>query len=124
MQQSSVGYQRQALFRIHKRLITNSIPLRRREQAKQLVNSLVGENMSESSSSAEYAYDFLDSASLFGSQLNLRTISSEFDDLPGYVAGKVLYFVKGVTVQPFSVRKKYIYVKQVIVTYDFTIDDL
>lgn len=73
-----------------------------REQAKQLVNSLVGENMSESSSSAEYAYDFLDSASLFGSQLNLRTISSEFDDLPGYVAGKVLYFVKGVTVQPFS----------------------
>ena len=33
----------------------------------------------------------------------MKTTSSEFDDLPGFVAGKVLYFVKGVTVQPFSV---------------------
>jgi hypothetical protein len=34
----------------------------------------------------------------------MKTTSSEFDDLPGFVAGKVLYFVKGVTVQPFSVQ--------------------
>jgi hypothetical protein len=64
---------------------------------------LADEKLANSSSSAEYAYDFLDSASSFGSQLNLRTTSSEFDDLPGFVAGKVLYFVKSVTVQPFSV---------------------
>jgi hypothetical protein len=60
--------------------------------------------MADSSSSAEYAFDFLDSRSSFGSQLNLKTTNSEFDDLPGFVAGKVLYFVKGVTVQPFSVK--------------------
>jgi hypothetical protein len=60
--------------------------------------------MAASSSSAEYAFDFLDSRSSFGSQLNLKTTNSEFDDLPGFVAGKVLYFVKGVTVQPFSVK--------------------
>lgn len=33
----------------------------------------------------------------------MRTTSSEFDDLPGFIAGKVTYFVKEVAAQPFSV---------------------
>ncbi|XP_046463734.1 uncharacterized protein LOC124209680 [Daphnia pulex] len=73
-----------------------------RARAKQILNAFADEKMAASSSSAEYAFDFLDSRSSFGSQLNLKTTNSEFDDLTGFVAGKVLYFVKGVTVQPFS----------------------
>lgn len=75
----------------------------RKEKAQQLLNRFGNEETSKSGSSAEYAFDFLDSSSLFGSQLNLRTTSSEFDDLPGFVAGKLMYFIKGVAVQPFSV---------------------
>ena len=55
------------------------------------------------SNSAEYAFDFFGSDASFGSQLNLRATTSEFDDLFGFVAGKMLYFIKGVAVQPFSV---------------------
>lgn len=75
----------------------------RKEKAQQILNSFAEEKLVTSSGSAEYAFDFEDSSSSFGSQLNLRTIDSEFDDFPGFVAGKILYFVKGVAVQPFSV---------------------
>lgn len=43
---------------------------------------------------------------MFGSQLNLKTVSSEFDDLPGFVSGRVAYFVKEMAAQPFSVLNK------------------
>lgn len=79
---------------------------RRKEKAQQLLNSLTGDSSDVSKSSAEYAYDYFDDSSMFGSQLNLRTISSEFDDLPGFVAGKVVYFVKEMAAQPFSVLLK------------------
>lgn len=55
--------------------------------------------------SSEYAFDFYDSSSSFGSQLILKSTASEFDDLPGFVSGKVLYFLKDSTaIQPYSVR--------------------
>lgn len=36
-------------------------------------------------------------------KLKQRTTNSEFDDMFGFVAGKMLYFIKGVAVQPYSV---------------------
>jgi hypothetical protein len=81
---------------------------------------MADEKTAPSSSSGEYAYDFLDSRSSFGSQLNMKTTSSEFDDLPGFVAGKVLYFVKGVTVQPFSVNYELKLEKTTGIIYNIT----
>lgn len=90
--------------RIKQKVIdSRQIDVYRKEKAQQLLNSLAGGTDKVSSGSAEYAFDYFDSESSFGSQLNLRTTSSEFDDLPGFVAGKVTYFVKEVAVQPFSV---------------------
>lgn len=69
-------------------------------------------------SSSEFSYDFLDDNSQFGSQLNMRTVYSEFDDMPGFVDGKVLYYVKGSIVQPYSVFYSFIsfiiFIKDVI----------
>ena len=61
-------------------------------------------------SSSEFAYDFLDDNSQFGSQLNLRTVYSEFDDMPGFVDGKVLYYIKGCITQPYSVGRRLIHI--------------
>jgi len=71
--------------------------------AKQIVNKIKKEPML-SQNSAEYAFDFAEDYSSFGSQLNIKQTCGEYDDIPSFVQGKVLYFVKGVTVEPFGVN--------------------
>jgi len=76
----------------------------RKEAAQQVLNN-IGPFEELPTASSEYAFDFYDSSSSFGSQLILKSTASEFDDLPGFVSGKVLYFLKDSTaIQPYSVR--------------------
>ena len=72
--------------------------------AKQMLNMMKDEKITTGVRSAEYAFDVLEESVAFGSQLNIKTTAGEFDDIPSFVAGKVLYFIQGVTLEPFAVR--------------------
>lgn len=90
-------------------------------KAKHVLHSVYGANLpgQSSSNSAEYAFDFFENEASFGSQLNLRTTTSEFDDLFGFVSGKMLYFIKGVAVQPFSVCSRSCFFHSLSLTFPY-----
>jgi len=77
---------------------------KRKEKARQILNSMKKTTVPTGVSSTEYAFDVMEESAAFGSQLNIKTTAGEFDDIPSFMAGKVLYFVQGSTVEPFAVR--------------------
>lgn len=75
-----------------------------KSMARQMLNTMDFEPIREKYS-AEYAFDFFEESSQFGSQLNLKVIAGEFDDMPSFVYGKSVYYLKSAAYQPFSVRQ-------------------
>ena len=71
--------------------------------AQQILNTIKKDTITTSIRSAEYAFDVMEKSAGFGSQLNIKTTAGEFDDIPSFVDGRVIYFLQGHTVEPFGV---------------------
>ena len=80
---------------------------RRKDSAQQALNSWPAFKTASPTYSSENAFDFFEPKSSLGSQLMLRSTVSETDDLPGFVSGRLLYFLKSSTaLEPYAVNFK------------------